>query len=199
MQVLERRRIAAAALAAAALLAAGCGTGSSAGTPPASTAATVAPPETSAPNVDAAVQDQITRAVTRYLEVYTSVYSNPTQDMAVVDTVASGEEAASLRDQAAQVARQGLVVAGSVKLLRLSVNDLTPSPVSGGPTTAHITTCNDVSGTTVMNPDGSSNVDPNRLRATKANLQLQNGTPGNPAGWRVTQVRTGPTVPCDAT
>lgn len=194
-----RPSVGVAALVAAALLAAGCGTDSAAEAPPPSSPATVAPPATTTTSVDPAVQDRLVVAVTQYLAVYDSVYADPTQDLAVVDTVAGGQEAASLRDQASQVAEQGLVVEGSVELLRLRVDDITPSPAEGGPTTANVTTCNDVSGTTVTNPDGTSNVDPNRLAETQAELQLQNTTPASPDGWRVTQVRTGPTVACDAT
>lgn len=200
MQVRPRQPVVAvAALAVAALLTAGCGTDSAVEAPRPSSAATMTPPATTTLTVDPAVQEQLVAAVTRYLAVYDGVYSDPTQDLAVVDTVAGGEEAASLRDQAMQVAAQGLAVEGSVELLRLRVDDITPSPSEDGPTTANVTTCNDVSGTTVTNPDGTSNVDPNRLAETQAELQLQNTTPSNPDGWRVTQVRTGPTVPCEAT
>ena len=193
---LARRRGATAALAAFALLAAGCGTDTTARTPATNPPATIAPPSTAQAGTEAE-KATLTTAINRYLAVYDSVYNNPRQNLVVVDTVASGEEAASLRDQAAQVARQGIVSAGQTKLLRLRVDSLTPNPVAGGPSVANVTTCNDVSGTTATNPDGSSSLNPARLPQTRATFQLQNPTPHDAAGWRVIQVRTGPTVPCD--
>ncbi len=195
MQVWARRQ-AATVWAAMVLLAVGCGTGDASGPGPTPTAVTVAPPSTTQAGT-AAEQAALTDAITRYQSVYSSVYANPRQDLAIVDTVAAGEEAASLRDQAAQVAAQGIVVTGAIKLLRLRVDSVSPSPVAGGPTAANVTTCNDVSGTTATNPDGSSNLNPNRLSQTKTTFQLQNPTPADPAGWRVIQGRSGPTIPCD--
>ena len=195
MQVWARRQ-AATVWAAMVLLAVGCGTGDASGPGPTPTAVTVAPPSTTQAGT-AAEQAALTDAITRYQSVYSSVYANPRQDLAIVDTVAAGEEAASLRDQAAQVAAQGIVVTGAIKLLRLRVDSVSPSPVAGGPTAANVTTCNDVSGTTATNPDGSSNLNPNRLSQTKTTFQLQNPTPADPAGWRVVQGRSGPTIPCD--
>ncbi len=195
MQVWARRE-AATVWAAMVLLAVGCGTGDASGPGPTPTAVTVAPPSTTQAGT-AAEQAALTDAITRYQSVYSSVYANPRQDLAIVDTVAAGEEAASLRDQAAQVAAQGIVVTGAIKLLRLRVDSVSPSPVAGGPTAANVTTCNDVSGTTATNPDGSSNLNPNRLSQTKTTFQLQNPTPADPAGWRVIQGRSGPTIPCD--
>jgi hypothetical protein len=132
--------------AVALLLALGtaCGTTGTESTP-APGPVTVAPPATTQAGT-AAEQAVLTDAISRYLAVYSSVYANPRQDMAIVDTVASGEEAASLRDQAAQVAQQGLVSSGAIKLVRLKVGSVTPSPVAGGPATANVTTCDDVSG-----------------------------------------------------
>lgn len=196
MKARARRQGVAAVFAAAALLSAGCGTDSSAETPTTNTPATIAPPATTqagTPEEQAALTD----AVSRYWAVYDSVYANPRQDLSIVDTVAAGEEAASLRDQAAQVAEQGIVSAGQIKVLRLTVDSISPNPVAGGPTTANVTTCNDVSATTGVDPSGTSVIDPNRLPQTQADIQLQNSTPGDAAGWRVIQVRTGPTVPCD--
>ncbi len=195
MQVWARRE-AATVWAAMVLLAVGCGTGDASGPGPTPTAVTVAPPSTTQAGT-AAEQAALTDAITRYQSVYSSVYANPRQDLAIVDTVAAGEEAASLRDQAAQVAAQGIVVTGAIKLLRLRVDSVSPSPVAGGPTAANVTTCNDVSGTTATNPDGSSSLNPNRLSQTKTTFQLQNPTPADPAGWRVIQGRSGPTIPCD--
>lgn len=194
MQTRGMRR--AAVVAAALLVAVGCGTSGASSPAPTPSAATVAPPTTTQAG-SADEQAALTAAVTRYLAVYSSVYSNPRQDLAIIDTVAAGEEATSLRDQAAQVAEQGVVVTGAIKLLRLTVGSVSPTPVAGGPTTANVTTCSDVSGTTATNPDGSSNLNPNRLPQTQATLQLQNPTPSDSAGWRVIQGRTGPTVPCD--
>ncbi len=194
MQVGARRR---AALAAAALLVAGCGTDSSAGRPTSSVAVTVAPPGTSATNVDPALQGQLEAANIRYWGVYDSVYNDPRQNLAVIDTVAAGEEAASLRDQAAQVLEQGLIGTGSIKVVRLTVTSVTPAPVEGGPTTVMVKSCNDVSGTTATTPDGKSVIDPNRLPQTKAILTFQDTTPNDPAGWRVIKGLAGPTIPCD--
>ena len=191
-----RRRAAAAALAAFALLAAGCGADSAARTPITNPPATIAPPSTTEAGT-AGDQSALANAINRYQAVYTSVYVNPRQDLSVIDTVAAGEEAASLRDQAAQVAKQGLVASGSITVLRVKVDSVSPSPVAGGPTTANVTTCNDVSGLTIKNPDGSSNSNPNRLPQTQSTFQLQNPTPHVATGWRVIQGRSGPTVPCD--
>ncbi len=196
MQVWARRQVPAAALAATAMLASGCGARDVSAPGPTPTAVTVAPPSTGQAGT-AAEQAALTAAITRYQSVYSSIYANPRQDLAIVDTVAAGEEAASLRDQAAQVAAQGIVVTGAIKLLRLRVDSVSPSPVAGGPTAANVTTCNDVSGTKATNPDGSSNLNPNRLSQTKTTFQLQNTTPADPAGWRVIQGRSGPTIPCD--
>lgn len=193
MQLRMTRR--AAAAVAAALFAAGCGASDASRPTPTPTTITVAPPATTQAGT-AGEQTALTDAVTRYLAVYSSVYANPRQDLTIVDTVAAGEEATSLRDQAAQVAQQGLVSSGAISLLRLTVDSLSPSPVAGGPTIANVTTCNDVAGLSINNPDGSSNSDPNRLPQTQANFQLRNPTPNDSAGWRVIQGRTGPTVPC---
>lgn len=196
MQVRARRQVAAAALVATALVTAGCGGGAASNPVPAPTAVTVAPPPTTQAGT-AAQQAALTAAITRYQAVYDSVYNNPRQDLAIVNTVAAGEEALSLRDQAKQVAQQKLVSTGSIKLVRLRVDSVTPSPVAGGPTTANVTTCNDVSATTVVDTSGKSVVDPHRLPQTKTTFRLQNLTPKNPAGWRVIQGRSGPTIPCD--
>lgn len=195
MKARPRHRSAAAALAAVALLAAGCGTASSAGTS-ATSAATVAPPATTQAGTPAE-QIALTDAITRYQAVYSSVYNNPRQDLAIINTVAAGEEAASLRDQAAQLIQQGIVSAGQIKLLRLRVDSVSPNPVAGGPTTANVTTCNDVSGNTGVDPSGKSVVNPNRLPQTQATFRLENPTPDTAAGWRVVQGRSGPTIPCD--
>lgn len=200
MPVRARHQFTAAVFAAMALLVTGCGTDDPAPAepPPSPTALTVAPPSAT-PEGTAADQAELSDAVSRYLAVYDSVYNDPTQDLAVVDTVAGGEEAASLRDQAAQVVEQGLVSSGRTELVRLTVDSLTPSPVADGPITANVTTCNDVSDTTGVDPSGVSVIDPNRLPQTQAEVRLQNPTPDDPAGWRVIQVRTGPTLPCDPT
>lgn len=185
-------------LAGTALLATGCGSDAATYIPPATTAATVAPPSTTAvgtPDEQAALAD----AISRYWNVYSAVYNDPEQDLSIIDTVAAGEEAASLRDQAAQLVEQGIVSAGEIELVRVTVDSLTPSPVAGGPITANVTSCNDVSGNTGVDPSGASVVDPNRLPQTQATFQLQNPTPDDPAGWRVIQGRTGPTLPCDPT
>jgi hypothetical protein len=196
MQVRVRRQVVAAACAATAVLAAGCGGGAASNPAPTPTAVTVAP-QTTTPARTAAEQAALTAAITRYWTVYSSVYNNPRQDLAIVDTVSAGEEASSLRDQAAQLVAQDIVSSGAIKLLRLRVDGVSPSPVAGGPTTANVTTCEDVSTNTGVDPSGKSVVDPNRLPQTQATFQLQNPTPENPAGWRVIQGRTGPTIPCD--
>ena len=165
------------------------------GSAPATSAATIAPPATTEA-ANPAEQAVLTNAVSRYWAVYSSIYNDPRQDLAIVATVAGGEEAASLRDQAGQLAAQGIVSVGAVTVARLTVGSLTPSPVAGGPTTANVTTCNDVSSVSGVDPSGASVVDPNRLPQTQAAVRLQNSTPDDPAGWRVIQVRTGPTVPC---
>jgi hypothetical protein len=172
-----------------------CGT-TDTGSSPAMSAATVAPPSTTQA-ATVAERTALTDAITRYWTVYSSVYNSPRQDLAIVDTVAAGAEATSLRDQAAQVAQQGLVSSGQIKLVRLKVGSITPPSVAGGPSTANVTTCNDVSRLSLNNPDGSSNIDANRLPQTQATFQLENQTPDDAAGWRVIQGRTGPTVPCD--
>lgn len=195
MQVWARRQVAT-VWTAMVLLAVGCGTGEASGPGPTPTAVTVAPPSTTQAGT-AAEQAALTAAITRYLVVYDSVYNNPRENLAIVDTVAAGEEAASLRDQAAQVTQQGLVSTGQTTLVRLTVNSVSPSPVAGGLITANVTTCNDVSHTTAVDPSGKSVVDPNRLPQTKTTFQLQNLTPADPAGWRVIQGRSGPTIPCD--
>ena len=178
------------------LLAAGCSSGSTSNPDPAPTGVTVAPPSTTQAGTPAE-QTALTEAITRYWTVYSSVYNNPRQDMAIVETVAAGEEAASLRDQAAQVAAQGIVSSGVIKLVKLTVTSVAPSPVAGGPTTANVITCNDVSANTGVDPSGKSVVNPNRLPQTKTSFHLQNPTPQNPSGWRVSQGRSGPTIPCD--
>jgi hypothetical protein len=187
---------AARALASVMLLAAGCSSGNASNPASAPTAVTVAPPFTTQAGTPAE-QAALTDAIKRYWTVYSSVYNNPRQDMSIVDTVATGEEAASLRDQAAQVAAQGIVSSGGIKLVRLTVTSVAPSPVAGGPTTANVITCNDVSANTGVDPSGKSVVNPNRLPQTKTSFRLQNPTPENPSGWRVIQGRSGPTIPCD--
>jgi hypothetical protein len=172
-----------------------CGT-TDTGSSPAMSAATVAPPSTTQA-ATVAERTALTDAITRYQAVYSSVYNSPRQDLAIVDTVAAGAEATSLRDQAAQLIAQGIVSSGAVKLLRLRVDSVSPSPVAGGPTSANVTTCEDVSANTGLDRTGKSIVNPNRLPQTQATFQLENPTPDDAAGWRVTQGRTGPTIPCD--
>jgi len=46
----------------------------------------------------------------------------------VVDTVATGQEATSLKYQAQQVADQHLIGGGTIKVLRVAVVDVTPNP-----------------------------------------------------------------------
>ncbi len=183
-------RLAALALAAFASVAtAGCGS-PPASAPPRSTQEVTLPPP---PTID----QQLNDAVTRYSMVYSSVNVSPRQDLSVVDTVATGQGADSLRSQAKQVADQHLIVGGALKVLRVTVMSLTPNPpVASSPATATVKSCNDVSSVTGSTPDGKSVVDPKRGPQTQTVLTLTNATPANAAAWRVSTVEPS-TTPCD--
>ena len=146
-----------------------------------------------------ALQQQLTEAVTNYQRVYSSVYTDPTRAAIEVDTVAAGQEAASLKYQAQQVADQKLVVGGAIRVLRVSVVSVTPDPpVVSSPATAIVKSCDDVSSFTAVNPAGKSVIDPRRLPQTQATFTLTNPTPIDGTGWRVTKGEAGPTIPCDS-
>jgi hypothetical protein len=176
----------------------GCSAAPAAEDPPPSTAATVTAPASTTPAVDAATTQQLTDAVTSYQRVYSSIYLNPRQDLSIVDTVATGEEAASLRSQAQQLIDKMVTTTGTIAVLRVTVSSVTPSPTPGGATTASVRSCNNVSAVTGTLPDGTSVVDPGRLPETQATIQLQNTSSTDSPSWRVTQVRSGATIPCDA-
>ncbi len=162
------------------------------------TVATVTAPAPTTPAVDETIAQQLTDAVTSYQRVYSSIYLDPRQNLSIVDTVAAGEEAASLRSQAQQLIDKQVTTTGTIAVLRVTVSSVTPSPTPGGPTTASVTSCNNVSAVKGTLPDGTSVVDPRRLPQTQATIQLQNTPSTDPSSWRVTQVRSGATIPCDA-
>ncbi len=173
-----------------------------------STACSSTPPPPSPPmpipaapfpaTVSAALQQQLTDAVTRYQTVYSSVYNNPRQDLSVVDSVAAGQEATSLKYQAQQVADQHLIGSGTIKVLRVTVVDVTPNPpITGNPAMATVKACDDVSGTVGTTADGRSVVDPKRLPHTQTLFTLMNPTGSDASAWRVTKGESGTTIPCD--
>ncbi len=191
------------ALATSAVLAGTVGCSSSDAPPAPPVTKAISPPAptsslaTSTSGVAPELQRQLTDAVTRYEHVYSSLYLNPRQVLGVVDSVATGQEAAGLRDQAKQVADQGLIVTGAIKVLRVTVVKVTPDPpVDATPVTATVKSCNDVSSVTGRTPDGKSVVDPKRLPQTQETLTLVNPAPANAAGWRVSNVQSGTTIPC---
>ncbi len=180
--------------------AAGCSTHTS---PPAPQGATVfvAPPASTPPTPSAdagsGLQQPLTNAVTRYTQVYSSLYVNPRQDLSVIDTVATGQGADSLRSQATQVADQHLIVTGEIKVLRVTVVSVDPNPpIAASPATVTVKSCNDVSSTTVTTSGGKSNVDPKRGPQTQTVLMLTNANPANAAAWRVSTVEPSTTL-CD--
>ena len=145
------------------------------------------------------LHQQLTDAVTRYEHVYDSVYLNPRQDFSVVDTVATGQAADSLRSQAKQVADQHLIVSGEGKVLHVTVVSTTPTPVvSSLPATATVKSCTDVSTVTGTTPDGKSVVDPKRGPQTQTEYTLINATPTVASAWRVSTLAPS-TSPCDPT
>ena len=140
---------------------------------------------------------QLTDAVTRYEHVYDSLYLDPQQNLNVVDTVATGQAADSLRSQAKQVADQRLIVAGEGKVLRVTVVNTTPTPLdSSQPATATVKSCTDVSTVTGTTPDGRSVVDPKRGPQTQTKYTLINATPAVASAWRVSTLAPS-TAPCD--
>ena len=148
--------------------------------------------------VPATLQQQLTDAVTRYQTVYDSVYNNPHQDLSVVDTVATGQEATSLKYQAKQVADQHITSGGAIKVLRAAVVTETPNPpITSQPAMAIVKACIDVSATTGTTPDGKSVVDPKRLPQTQETLTLTTSTPEKPSAWLVSKVESGAALPCD--
>jgi len=64
---------------------------------PGSTMAVTPPPPAATTTAADALQQQLTEAVTNYQRVYSSVYTDPTRAPVEVDTVAAGQEAASLK------------------------------------------------------------------------------------------------------
>ncbi len=160
-------------------------------------AATISPPR-QPPDITPELQKQLTDAVARYQQVYSSVYANPRQDLGVVDTVATGQESAGLRDQARQLADQKLAVKGEVKVVRVTVVSVEPNPPNAtAPATAVVKDCNDVSSVTAATPDGKSVVDPRRLPQTQERLTFTNPTPADPNAWRLTTAESGVAIPCD--
>jgi hypothetical protein len=194
-------RAAVLAVAVASVLAAAGGCSSTPPTPAPGVGSTLAmtlPPPVSTTALSATdLHQQLTDAVTRYSKVYSSLYLNPRQDLSVVDTVATGQGADSLRSQAKQVADQHLIVTGEVKVLRVTVVSVTPNPpVASLPATATVKSCNDVSSTTATTPDGKSNIDPTRGPQTQTVLTLINATPADAAAWRVSTVEPSTSL-CD--
>jgi hypothetical protein len=176
----------------------GCSSAGTSGQQPPTTAPTISPPR-QPPDPTPELQKQLGDAVTRYEQVNNAVYSNPRQDLSVVDTVATGQGADSLKSQARQVADQHLTVTGAIKVIRVSVVRVDPDPpVPSAPATATVKACNDVSTTTVTTPDGKSDVDPKRGPQTQTVLALTNPTPSNPATWLVATSELA-TSPCDPT
>lgn len=155
------------------------------------------PPVVNTAPFGAALQQQLTDAVTRYEHVYDSLYLDPRQNLNVVDTVATGQAADSLRSQAKQVADQHLIVAGEAKVLRVTVVTTTPTPLdSSQPATATVKSCTDVSTVTGTTPDGRSVVDPKRGPQTQTQYTLINATPAVASAWRVSTLAPS-TAPCD--
>jgi len=155
------------------------------------------PPVVNTAPSGAALQQQLTDAVTRYEHVYDSLYLDPQQNLNVVDTVATGQGADSLRSQAKQVADQHLIVAGEGKVLRVTVVNTTPTPLdSSQPATATVKSCTDVSTVTGTTPDGRSVVDPKRGPQTQTQYTLINATPAVASAWRVSTLAPS-TAPCD--
>ena len=186
-----------------AVLAVSAGCSSSEPAHPAPTGSTLyvtpPPPVSNTAPTGEVLHQQLTDAVTRYEHVNDSVYLNPRQDLTVVDTVAIGQAADSLKYQAKQVADQHLIVTGEGKVLRVTVVSTNPNPLdSSQPATATVKSCSDVSATTVATPDGKSNVDPRRGSQVQTVLTLTNATPAVPAAWRVSTLAPS-TSPCDPT
>ncbi len=155
------------------------------------------PPVVNTAPTGEALHQQLTDAVTRYEHVYDSLYLDPQQNLNMVETVATGQAADSLRSQAKQVADQHLMVAGEGKVLRVTVVDTTPTPLdSSQPATATVKSCTDVSAITLKTPDGKSNVDPKRGPQTQTKYTLINATPAVAAAWRVSTLAPS-TAPCD--
>ena len=193
-----RITICAIACAAVAASVGGCGSASNTGQQAPTAATTLSLPR-QPPDATPELQKQLSDAVTRYEQVNNEVYSNPRQDLSVVDTVATGQGADSLKSQARQVADQHLTVTGAIKVIRVSVVRVDPDPpVPSAPATATVKACNDVSTTTVTTPDGKSDVDPKRGPQTQTVLALTNPTPSNPATWLVAMSELA-TSPCDPT
>ena len=155
------------------------------------------PPVVNAAPTGDVLHRQLTDAVTSYEHVYDSLYLHPQQNLNVVETVATGQAADSLRSQAKQVADQHLMVTGEGKVLRVTVVNTTPTPLdSSQPATATVKSCTDVSAITLKTPDGKSNVDPKRGPQTQTKYTLINATPAVAAAWRVSTLAPS-TAPCD--
>ncbi len=184
--------VVAAGLSLAALT--GCGTNSTAA-PPTSSAAQLTPP-TNPPTPAQIAEQQVTPMVQHFTQVVSSVFANPNQNLAVIDTVATGTAATSMRDQARQTLDNKLVFKGDSRVVWVHLTDYKPNV---SPVTATTRVCQDVSGSTITRPDGKSDVDPQRLDKNLAILTLTNATPNNPAGWRVSNADYNSRRPCDAT
>jgi hypothetical protein len=184
--------VVAAGLSLAALT--GCGTNSTAA-PPTSSAAQLTPP-TNPPTPAQIAEQQVTPVVQNFTQVVSSVFANPTQNLAVIDTVATGDAAASMRNQARQTLDNKLVLKGESRVVSVHLSDYQPN---ARPVTATTRVCQDVSGSTITRPDGKSDVDPQRLDKNLAILTLTNVTPNDPAGWRVSKADYNSRRPCDAT
>jgi len=184
--------VVAAGLSLAALT--GCGTNSTAA-PPTSSAAQLTPP-TNPPTPAQIAEQQVTPVVQHFTQVVSSVFANPTQNLAVIDTVATGDAAASMRDQARQTLDNKLVLKGESRVVSVHLSDYQPN---ARPVTATTRVCQDVSGSTITRPDGKSDVDPQRLDKNLAILTLTNATPNDPAGWRVSKADYNSRRPCAAT
>lgn len=185
--------VGAALLSCAAL--AGCG-GAEAGPTPAPTATSLPLPSPAPPSPGQIVEQQITDAVTRYDEVATSLFTNPAADLAVIETVATADEATSLRSQVEQIRAARLQVTGAVNLATVRVTDFQPSAAESA-VTAAARVCQDVSTYKVARPDGTSDIDPQRLDRTLAEMTLTNITPGDASGWRVSLSSNNSRTACD--
>ncbi len=183
--------VVAAGLSLAALT--GCGTNSTAA-PPTSSAAQLTPP-TNPPTPAQIAEQQVTPMVQNFTQVINSVFSNPNQNLAVIDTVATGNADASLRDQVRQIVDKKLTVKSASRVVSVRVSDYKPN---ASPVTATARVCTDASGSTATRADGQSDVDPQRLPQSLAVLTLTNATPNDPAGWRVAEATYDTHQACDA-
>lgn len=171
----------------------GCGTNSTAA-PPTSSAVQLTPP-TNPPTPAQIAEQQVTPVVQHFNQVVNSLSNNPNQDPAIIDTVMSGDANTSFRDQVRQVQQQKLVRKGEGHVVWVHLTNYNPN---AKPITAAVHVCQDVSSITSTRPDGTSVIDPQRLNKNMGVLTLTNPTPGDPAGWRVTEATYNSRQPCDA-